>query len=67
MDTHSVQGLFDQFSTIFRATGASESDSALIADVLVRAELRSIPSHGVMRGAATANMAAIKALYGCHH
>jgi L-2-hydroxycarboxylate dehydrogenase (NAD+) len=49
METHSVQGLFDQLNAIFRGMGASEGDSALIADVLVRAELRNIPSHGVMR------------------
>jgi len=49
MEGYSDKNLFKQISSIFRAMGASESDSALIADVLVRAELRSIPSHGVMR------------------
>jgi L-2-hydroxycarboxylate dehydrogenase (NAD+) len=34
---------------IFEGMGAPEPEAALIADVLLRAELRSIPSHGVMR------------------
>ncbi|HRZ43362.1 MAG TPA: Ldh family oxidoreductase [Bacteroidales bacterium] len=49
MELRLAKDLFDQISNIFRAMGASEGAAALIADVLVRAELRSIPSHGVMR------------------
>ncbi len=41
-----VAGLLQE---IFAGMGAPKGEAAIIADVLIRAELRSIPSHGVMR------------------
>lgn len=41
--------LFDFTSTIFQKMGCSKTDSDAIAKVFIAAELRGIPSHGMMR------------------
>jgi len=45
----SVQELHKSVEKIFLSIGCSEFDSGIIADVLISAEARGIPSHGVMR------------------
>ncbi|MFO7721641.1 MAG: Ldh family oxidoreductase [Bacteroidales bacterium] len=49
MTSYHHEHLIGQIREIFTAMGSPEGEATLIADVLVRAELRSIPSHGVMR------------------
>lgn len=49
MQRYTAKDLIRQLQDIFSGMGAPADEAALIADVLVRAELRSIPSHGVMR------------------
>lgn len=49
MKRYSPEELAITLQRVFDGMGAPPAEAALIADVLVRAELRSIPSHGVMR------------------
>ncbi len=47
MYTHEY--LYDFVRRFFRAMGCSEGDANLIADVFITAEMRGIPSHGMIR------------------
>ncbi len=49
MQHYQFQYLKDLLTKVFGNMGAPYHEASLIADVLVQAELRSIPSHGVMR------------------
>lgn len=49
MKSYTPEELTIILKQIFSGMAAPPAEAALIADVLVRAELRSIPSHGVMR------------------
>jgi L-2-hydroxycarboxylate dehydrogenase (NAD+) len=44
-----VSELHNSVKNIFQSIGCNENDSKIIADVLVSAEKRGIPSHGIMR------------------
>jgi LDH2 family malate/lactate/ureidoglycolate dehydrogenase len=44
-----VNFLYEFTQNLFSKTGCSQTDSVTIADVLIRAELRGIPSHGLLR------------------
>jgi L-2-hydroxycarboxylate dehydrogenase (NAD+) len=46
---YTVNYLHDFTQKLFRQIGCSTEDSITIADVLIRAELRGIPSHGLLR------------------
>lgn len=48
--TYTPSRLNELLVAIFRKMGCSPSHAQVSADVLVRAELRGIPSHGVLRG-----------------
>lgn len=45
----SYETLHDFTVNIFRTIGCSQEDAKIVADVLMEAELRGIPSHGLMR------------------
>lgn len=45
----SIQELINKIKFIFKQVGCSENDAFIIADVLVSAEARGIPSHGIIR------------------
>ena len=47
---YSYTQLTDTLVSVFQKMGCSSEDAQRSADVLVRAELRGIPSHGVLRG-----------------
>ena len=47
--TYTEQQLVDFICRAFEKMGCSTSDSAVIADVFISAELRGIPSHGMIR------------------
>lgn len=49
MAKYSIQELKNCIQSIFIQIGCSEQDSYVIADVLVAAEARGIPSHGIIR------------------
>ena len=49
MERHSYEETARLLQEIFTRMGAPVVEAALIADVLMRAEFRNIPSHGVMR------------------
>lgn len=46
---YSISYLENFITDLFMKTGCSEQDASLVADVLLRAELRGIPSHGLLR------------------
>lgn len=46
---HSVPETKDKVVQIFKAIGCSDKNASIIADVLIRAELRGINSHGLIR------------------
>ncbi|MGD0710094.1 MAG: Ldh family oxidoreductase [Bacteroidales bacterium] len=46
---YSYQNLFDFTKHLFIKTGCSDEDAAVVADVLMAAELRGIESHGLLR------------------
>src|SRR5690349_11747981 len=49
MPTHPVEKLTQFAEAIFRVCGASQSESAIVADHLVTSSLMGIDSHGLMR------------------
>lgn len=49
MLTHSHIQILSQVTGIFESIGCGLDDASLISDVLVRSELRGIPSHGLQR------------------
>jgi len=44
-----VKYLFEFTSNVFMKMGCSESDATRIAEVFIAAELRGLPSHGILR------------------